>query len=173
MGLGAKIAESMGVAVMEAATQLDVNIEEDPKPKRRKKKDNSKSEEEAFKWTGPETFEEFCDLEIKRVHDRGLPEPDYDFRDEYHKGQKIYYINNTAHYVNEKQLLTLTIRTIYPRMIVGVEEKSSCHCIGYNERHNVFTDYFAAKQKYESLGGTYSTEKETDNNDESNDESDL
>lgn len=167
MGLGKQIAEAMGAAVVEAGIALNVDVteEEEPVKKKRGRKKAQKDPEEAFVWDGPETFEEFCERDIQRAHEKNLPEPDYDFRNEYVKGQRIYYVNMTTHFVNEKQLLNLTIRTIYPRMIVAVEEKSMCHCIGYNQRHDIFVDYLAAKQRYEAIGGTYGKEEKNDEDD--------
>lgn len=114
-------------AEMEAARQAEVednslfdsfHLNEEPKPK---------------------NHEEFCELELKKAVEKGLENPDFDFRNFYEQGETVYYVNYSEK-LGEKEVVKVFLRTIYPRMMVGSEEKSSCHCIGYQQRDNVFKD---------------------------------
>lgn len=81
--------------------------------------------------------EKKAEAEKRKALKLNYPDPDFDFREYYTKGQEIYFI-----YVNEligeKQLIKLTIRTIYARTLVGYEENACCHMIDYNTREQIF-----------------------------------
>ena len=83
------------------------------------------------------THEEFCEAFLRKAHDKGYPDPDFDYRHEYFKGQKLYYA-----YVNvltgEKTSIPLSVRTIYPRSMVLIEEQGMCRCVGYNDKDCIF-----------------------------------
>ena len=85
----------------------------------------------------PKNHEEFCELEIKKAHEKDLPDPDFDFRNYYEKGQTVWYVR-VQERLGEKETIKVFLRTIYPRTLIGSEEKSCCHCIGYQERNQVF-----------------------------------
>jgi hypothetical protein len=97
------------------------------------------------------THEEVCEDDIKKAHERGYPEPDFDFRDYYAKGQIIYYIHVLGGGINTKELKRLKIRTIYPRMMVCDEEKSCCQCIGYSCKDYIFNTAKEAEPTYKSI----------------------
>lgn len=99
----------------------------------------------------PHNTEEFCEWEIQKAHTKGLPNPDFDFRKEYHKGQTIYLVRTFNMMGIRKELEELRLRTIYPRMLVGVKEKGTCECIDYNEQDNIFTNIVDAKLEYDSI----------------------
>lgn len=81
--------------------------------------------------------DEFCKWEIEKAHLKGTPEPDFDFRNYYEKGQIVYFVR-IMESLGEKEVKKLLLRTIYPRMMVGSEEKAACQCIGYNDRDKIF-----------------------------------
>lgn len=81
--------------------------------------------------------DEFCEWELQKAQLKGLPEPDFDFRNFYEKGSIIYFVR-IMEALGEKEVKKLYLRTIYPRLMVGSEEKGCCQCIGYNERDKVF-----------------------------------
>lgn len=85
----------------------------------------------------PKTHEEFCEKELEKARARNLPDPDFDFRGYYEKGQIVYFVRILAT-LGIKEIKKLYLRSIYPRMMVGSEEKAGCQCIGYNEREQVF-----------------------------------
>ena len=98
----------------------------------------------------PKNHEEFCELELKKAHEKGLPDPDFDFRSFYEKGQTAYYVR-VQERLGEKEIIKVFLRTIYPRTMIGSEEKSCCHCIGYHERDRVFDTPREAQAFYDSI----------------------
>lgn len=97
------------------------------------------------------THEEVCEDDLKKAHDRGYPDPDFDFRNYYEKGQTIYFIHILGGGINTKDLKKLKIRTIYPRMMVCDEEKACCQCIGYNQKDYIFNTAKEADPVYKSI----------------------
>lgn len=161
-GLGAAIAEAqakMSGNVNEADTEalLNSGVEAQKKRKRRTKAEieaDKQSEENSLfealdlpkeedddraEWEkrSAKNFDEFCEWELEKAKLKGLPEPDFDFRSVYEKGEVVFYVR-IIEMLGEKDVKKVSLRTIYPRMLVGSEEKACCHCIGYNERDRVF-----------------------------------
>lgn len=83
------------------------------------------------------TTEEVCERELQRAHAENWPDPDFDYRNFYTKGQIVFYVR-VLDRLGEKEVVKVMLRSIYPRMMVGTEEKSCCHCIGYKERDLIF-----------------------------------
>jgi hypothetical protein len=81
--------------------------------------------------------EEFCQWELEKAKLKDVPDPEFDFRNFYEKGQTVYFVN-IMESLGDKEVKKLYLRTIYPRMMVGSEEKAACQCIGYNDRDKVF-----------------------------------
>lgn len=98
----------------------------------------------------PKTYEEVCENDLNLAKEKQLPEPDFDYRNFYEKGDIIYYVQYHST-LNEKTIHKLYIRTIYPRMIVGTAEKGYCHCINYNERNNLFKSLIDANNFSNSI----------------------
>lgn len=94
--------------------------------------------------------DEFCQWELEKAKLKGLPEPEFDFRNYYEKGQIAYYVRVMPS-LGEKEVVKVTLRTIYPRLMVGSEEKGCCHCIGYNDRDKVFLTPRDADIYYKSI----------------------
>lgn len=103
--------------------------------------------EEEYK---PKTHEEFCELDLKRARERGLPEPDFDFRNYYERGEIVYFVRYSE-MLGDKEIHKVFLRTIHPRIMIGSQEKSYCHCIGYNQRDQVFRNLRDANIFYDSL----------------------
>lgn len=93
---------------------------------------------------------EFCEFELELAAKKGLPDPSFDFRDFYGKGETVYYVNYSEK-LGEKEIHKVTLRTIYPRIMIGSEEKSYCHCIDFNQRDCVFRSSKDANDYYKSL----------------------
>ena len=170
-GLGAAIAEAQAkmtgtvvtnindsegienISNNEVETLLNSGAEAQKKRKTKKSsKDNIKlkkdklSEEELR----PKTHEEFCEHELKKAHDKNLPEPDFDFRNHYEKGDVIFYVR-IFEALGEKEVKKLTIRTIYPRLMIGCEAKGCCYVVGYNERDKIFSNPYDADTYCDSI----------------------
>jgi len=125
----------------------------------------------------PQTFEEFCEREFQKAKEKGLPEPDFDFRNFYERGQTIFFVHVLAAY-GTKEIINLKVRTVYPRMIVGTT-KAGCYCISYNERDQVFFKHYEAEAyaatlnltpKYTLKSSKSASDKEEDTDDRVEDE---
>lgn len=98
-----------------------------------------------------ENREQFCQWEIEKAHLEGKTEPDFDFRRFYQEGDRVYLVRYYDT-LKTKDLIFMTIRTIYPRMMVGVVEKQYCQCVGMSDKDNIFynkkdaLDYFNSIQ---------------------------
>lgn len=163
------VSSGLGAAIKEAQDKIKGNSSEEllnsgvKKHKDRKVKakqeenaeDNSlfnalipKEEKPKKEQSHMKTYEEVCQEDIQKAHDRGYEDPDFDFRSNYQRGQIIYYVLVGR---NTKELKKLTVRTVYPRMMVCNEEKAACVCIGYKERDYIFGTPYEAKPVYDSI----------------------
>lgn len=153
-GLGKAIKEAQAKMNGETVTEPVVTIDEpvdigqlldsgvEAHQKRKGKGKKSKAKEEPIQpdfeeESRPKTHEEFCERELEKARERNLPEPDFDFRNFYEKGQIVFFVRVLSK-LGIKEVKKLYLRSIYPRMMVGSEDKAGCHCIGYNERDQVF-----------------------------------
>lgn len=93
------------------------------------------------------TTEEVAEEEIKRAHEKGWPDPDFDFRELYHSGDTIYYVY-LNHLTGDKSLFKLTVRTVYARSLIAWEEKGCAQLIGYPNRDWIFLDGREAESYY-------------------------
>ena len=96
------------------------------------------------------TTEEVCEEEMRRAAEKGLPDPDWDFRTMYKRGDKIYYVW-INHLTGDKELLELTVRTVYARSMIAHEDKGNSHMIGYTTRDMIFFDRYEAEGYYKSV----------------------
>ena len=96
------------------------------------------------------TNDECAELEKLRAQEKELEEPDFDFRNLYHSGDIIYYVW-INYLTGDKQLLKLTVRTVYARSMVAWEEKGCAHMIGYTTRDWIFWDLREAEAYYKSV----------------------
>lgn len=94
--------------------------------------------------------DEFCQWELEKAKLKGVPEPEFDFRNYYEKGQIVFFVR-IMEALGEKEVKKLYLRTIYPRMMVGSEEKACCQCIGYNDRDKIFLTPRDADAYYKSI----------------------
>ena len=97
-----------------------------------------------------DTFEDFCKWEIEKAHFDGKIEPDFDFRTLYKTGERIFFIRYNAKQ-NNKVLYDLTLRTIYPRTLVGMLDNGSCQLINFKEKDRIFYDKKSAMKFYRTL----------------------
>ena len=154
--ISTKVSNGLGAAIAEAKAKingeepnveelLNTGVEAQQKRKRRTKAEMEATKEsesyviydESQKANGPMTYEEACEYDLKRAIEKEFPEPDFDFRNFYEKGQIVYYVH-IIETLGVKEVKKLYLRTIYPRMIIGTEEKSYCQCIGYSDRDRIF-----------------------------------
>lgn len=95
------------------------------------------------------TMDEICEEQIQKAKDRNLPNPDFDFRNSYSKGQIIYYVE-TNELVGSKKMLELKISSVYPRAIIAYEDMGMAHTIGFEDDEMIFLDRRDAESVYES-----------------------
>ena len=139
-------------SVQEVEALLNSGTEAQKKRKRRTKAEMEaarQEEESSVVETTSLSYEEFCELELKKAAEKGYEDPEFDFRNFYEKGQTIYYVHVLPDY-GEKEIIITKLRTIYPRMMVGATE-ACCQCIGYNDRNQVFLKKKDADTYYASL----------------------
>lgn len=105
------------------------------------------------------SYEETCENDLKIAKEQNKEEPDFDFRNLYEKGDIVYYVLKTETFIKRKELIKLKLRSIYPRMMVGVEDNAGCHCIGFKQKDMVFINLIDANAYYDALGD-YAEEEE-------------
>lgn len=116
----------------------------------KKRKAKSSEEKEPVEMVPMKTYEQICEEDLAKAQAKGLPDPDFDFRNYYVQGTNKWYVR-VLPTLGEKSIHEVFLRTIYPRMIVGSEQKSGCHCIGYKERDCLFGSYLDAKRFFDSI----------------------
>lgn len=100
-----------------------------------------------LKQSQSKTVEEVIKEEKDNAKKNGLTEPDFDFNEEYKSGDKIYYVL-LNYLTGDKELLELTVRTIYARSLVAWEDKGMARLIGYKDRDWIFRDRREAESYY-------------------------
>ena len=126
-------------AEMEEARRLEA--ENTSTKKRKKKKDDY--------WDNlPEmiTAEQVADAMIQKAIDNNYEEPHFDFRIDYEKGQKIWYIDYNK-LCNTVQLMELTLSTVYSRVMIGYVDNGEARDIPYKFRDLVFLTPKDAEKK--------------------------
>jgi len=101
-------------------------------------------------------FDEFCQWEMDKAKAEGLEQPDFDFRNIYDKGSIVYLVRRNRGITEADsgqvgRLIPLTLRTIYPRCLIGIAEGRGCEVIGFNERDNVFSNRMDANDFIEVM----------------------
>lgn len=94
------------------------------------------------------TFEQVSDRYIQRAKEMGKENWEQDFRNDFEKGQKIYYvkINNLCH---SKELLELYVGTVYSKIMVCWEDRGASYSIGIDDIDKIFLTEKEAKQYYQ------------------------
>lgn len=96
------------------------------------------------------TAEVIAEQEIKRAEEKGLEDPDFDFRTLYSPGQNIYYA-----YVNDfdgtKEVQCLIVRTIYARTLIAYEPNGMSRCIGYKEQDLIYDKQVDAEDALKNI----------------------
>lgn len=96
------------------------------------------------------SVEEFCEQQLQRAKDKNLPQPDFDYRSLFSKGQNIYYVE-TNELCGTKKMLELKITNVYPRVIIAFEDQGMAHTIGYEDVDLIFTKRSECEECYKTL----------------------
>ena len=93
------------------------------------------------------TTDEVAEQMIKNAINKHFPEPDFDYRKEYAKGQIIWFLdyNKVCNTVN---LLELKINTVYSRVLIAYIDNGEARCIDYGLRDFIFTTPSEAETTY-------------------------
>jgi len=94
--------------------------------------------------------DEVSDNMIKRAKERGLTNWEEDFRNDYERGQKIYYveINDLCH---TKELLELYVGTVYSKVMIAWVDRGEAHTIGIDNADKIFRDEKEARKYYQKV----------------------
>ena len=107
-------------------------------------------EESKSREPSPRTHEETCERDLRLAAEKNLPEPEFDFRNQYSSGDRVHFVKVIPS-LGVKEIYVLTLRSIYPRMMIGYEEKGKCQCIGYAQRDSIFDSPKEANKYYKSI----------------------
>lgn len=95
-------------------------------------------------------IDHYADKEIELAHIKGYPEPDFDFRNQYKKGDKIYFLR-VMPTLGVKEILALTVQSVFARTVTAFETKSACYVIPYKKRNQIFQNRAEALAQYEKI----------------------
>ena len=128
-------------------TQTKVKAKEVKVEIKDKNKDTDRSH--LFKSTSM-TIEQVSERAIQKAKECGEENWEQDFRNDYEKGQKIYYIeiNPLCH---TKEILELYVGTVYSKMIVAWIDRGEAHCIGIEDADKIFKEEKEAKKYYSKV----------------------
>ena len=127
-------------AEMELARQQQQQNE----PRKRKKKKDDYWESYEHKMI---TTDEDAEQMIKNAINKHFPEPDFDYRKEYAKGQIIWFLDYNK-VCNTVDLLDLKINTVYSRVLIAYIDNGEARCIDYGLRDFIFTTPSEAETTY-------------------------
>ena len=87
---------------------------------------------------------------IKQAKEQGKENWEQDFRNDYEKGQRIYYveINDLCH---TKELLELYVGTVYSKVIIAWVDRGESHTIGIDNADKIFRNEQEAKKYYQKV----------------------
>lgn len=114
--------------------------------KKKKKEEKKKLTDEEI-WVSPLStdYEDICKRMLAEAHVTNLEDPDFDYRNEYAKGQKLWYVYHNR-ITNTVTIKEIVVSTIYPRTLIGYVDCGEAVCIGYNEKDLIFETPIKAEE---------------------------
>lgn len=96
------------------------------------------------------TEEQVSDKFIQRAKDMNKENWEQDFRNDFEKGQKIYYVkvNDLCH---SKELLELYVGTVYSKILVCWEDRGASYSIGIDDMDKIFREEKEARKYYQKV----------------------
>ena len=96
---------------------------------------------------GGMSIEEYSTQSIQKAQERGDENWEHDFRNDYEKGQKIYYveINELCH---TKEILELIVGTVYSKVMICWVDRGESHSIGVEDADKIFKEEKEARKYY-------------------------
>ena len=100
--------------------------------------------------SGGKTIDQVSTQAIQKAQEQGKENWEQDFRNDYEKGQKIYYveINELCH---TKEVLELYIGTVYSKVMICWVDRGEAHSIGIEDADKIFRDEKSAKKYYSKV----------------------
>jgi hypothetical protein len=113
-------------------------------------KDDSRVDRSYLFNSGSLGADEVSDRMIKQAKEQGKENWEQDFRNDYEKGQKIYYveINDLCH---TKELLECYVGTVYSKVMIVWVDRGESHTIGIDDADKIFRDEKEAKKYYQKV----------------------
>lgn len=138
-------AEMAEARKLEEAKKLEAETKplDSEEPKRKKKK------KESAYWDNlppMKTSEQVADEMIQKAIDNNYDDPYFDFRIDYEKGQKIWYVDYNK-ICNTVELMELVLNTVYSRVMIGYVDNGEARDIPYAQRDLVFLTPRDAEKK--------------------------
>ena len=96
------------------------------------------------------SVEQISTKAIEQAKERGDNNWERDFRNDYEKGQKIYYVevNELCH---TKELLELYVGTVYSKIMIAWVDRGEAHTIGIDDADKIFRDEKEARKYYSKV----------------------
>lgn len=123
----------------------------EPKVKIKETKVQSKDIDRSHMFiSGSLSADKISEKAILKAKEQGKENWEQDFRNDYEKGQKIYYveINDLCH---TKELLELYIGTVYSKVIIAWVDRGESHTIGMDDADKIFRDEKEARKYYQKV----------------------
>ena len=93
------------------------------------------------------TTDEVAEQMIKNAINKHLPEPDFDYRKEYAKGQIVWFLDYNK-VCNTVDLLELKINTVYSRVLIAYIDNGEASCFDYGLSDFIFSTPSEAETMY-------------------------
>lgn len=97
-----------------------------------------------------QSAEQVSDTYIQKAKEQGKENWEQDFRNDYERGQKIYYIevNELCH---TKNLLELIVGTVYSKVMICWVDRGESHSIGIDDADKIFREEKEARKYYSKI----------------------
>lgn len=100
--------------------------------------------------TDLKSIETQCEEDLQRAQEKGWENPDFDYRNIYHHGDKIFYVL-VEPTLGIKEIAELTVSTVYPRTVIAYYPKGKSLCIAYSEQDKIFFSRKEATEYFNSI----------------------
>ena len=100
--------------------------------------------------SGSMSIDKASEIAIKKAKERGDENWEQDFRNDYEKGQKIYYVEINE-FCHTKEVLELYVGTVYSKVMIGWVDKGEAHIIGIEDADKIFREEKEAKKYYSKV----------------------
>jgi hypothetical protein len=137
----------MAIEPIKSVSKVENMSQNAPKRGRKKADSQPKTVKNKDIWTTPfaTDYESVCKRMLHEAVVKKMANPEFDFRDQYVKGQRLWYINYNE-LTNSIVVEDITVHTVYPRTLIGYVEAGEARCVGYSEREMLFDTPLEAEE---------------------------